>query len=156
MTAPTIHATAIRFDGHGLLLRGASGAGKSTLARLLLERAALSGRDACLVADDRVILTAETDGALVASPPAALAGLLGVAGLGLIALPHAPPVPLALVVDLVADDNLERMPDAASRRTVLAGIALPRVAVPRRSALTPGLVEPAIATLVTGRIRPLT
>ena len=153
MSTPTIHATAIRFDGHGLLLRGPSGSGKSTLARLLLERAALSGRDACLVADDRVILTAETDGALVASPPAALAGLLEVAGLGLIAIPHVPAVPLALVVDLVADDNLERMPDAASRRTVLAGVALPRVSVPRRSALAPGLVDLALGTLVTGRIR---
>ncbi|MGH2342271.1 HPr kinase/phosphorylase [Segnochrobactraceae bacterium EtOH-i3] len=153
MSPPTIHATAIRFDGHGLLLRGASGSGKSTLARLLLERAALSGRDACLVADDRVILTVDAAGALIASPPAALAGLLEVAGLGIIAMSHAPAVPLALVVDLVSEDNLERMPDAASRRMVLAGVALPRVAVPRRSALTPGLVDLAIATLVTGRIR---
>lgn len=153
MSAPTIHATALRFDGQGVLLRGASGTGKSTLARLLLERARLSGREALLVADDRVILTADAGGHLIASPPPTLAGLLEVSGLGIIALPHAPAVTLALVVDLVREDTLERMPDAASRRTVLAGIDLPRVAVAQRSVLAAGLVELAIATLVTGHIR---
>ena len=149
---PTVHATALHLDGHGILIRGASGAGKSTLARLLLERAALAGRAACLVADDRVILTGAADG-LEAAPPPALAGLLEVAGLGLIELPYAPRVRIALLVDLVEDAAIERLPDAASRRMVVAGVALPRVQVPMRSPLAPGLVELALETLVTGRIR---
>lgn len=151
--APTVHASAVRLDGHGVLIRGPSGAGKSTLARLLIERARLCGRDGVLVADDRVVLCATGDGRLQASAPAVLAGLLEVAGLGLLAVPHVASADLALVVDLVPETAMERMPDAASRRTEVAGIGLARVAVPVRAALAPGLVELALDALVTGRIR---
>lgn len=151
--AGTVHATAVRIDGHGVLIRGASGAGKSTLARLLVERARLAGRDGILVADDRVLLTPAVDGGLQAAPPPALAGLLEVAGLGIVRLPYAPLARLGLVVDLVPETAMERMPDAASRRTEIAGVGLARIAVPVRAALAPGLVELALDALVTGRIR---
>ena len=154
MSAPaTIHASALSLDGHGILIRGPSGAGKSTLVRLLLERARLCGRDGHLIADDRVILTPDGDGHLTAAAPPALAGLLEVAGLGLVELPFVSGSRLALVVDLVAPAEMERMPDAASRRMKIAGCRLARVRVPARSSLAAGLVELALETLVTGRIR---
>lgn len=149
---PTVHATALRLDGHGILIRGPSGSGKSTLARLLLERARLFGRDGILVADDRVILTPRGDTLEAAAPPV-LAGLIEVAGLGLITVPHVPATSLALIVDLVPERALARLPDAASRRTAIDGIALAAVQVPVRSSLAAGLVELALDTLVTGRIR---
>ncbi len=48
-----------------------------------------------LVADDRVDIDA-----LIARPPAALAGLLEVRGLGILQLPHQDQTELALVADL--------------------------------------------------------
>ncbi len=83
-----------------MLLLGPSGSGKSDLLLRLLHCGF------ALVADDRVELV---DG--VASPPAALAGLLEVRGLGLVHLPHLPSAPVTLAVELGAAD---RLPDPAT------------------------------------------
>ncbi|NLH83759.1 MAG: serine kinase, partial [Phyllobacteriaceae bacterium] len=50
----TIHASAVLYEGRGVLVRGASGAGKSRLVFDLVDEAATRGLDAALVADDRV------------------------------------------------------------------------------------------------------
>jgi HPr kinase/phosphorylase len=84
-----IHASCASRDGDGVLLLGPSGSGKSDLLLRLCTR----GFE--LVADDRVEVT---DG--IASPPAALAGLLEVRGLGIFRLPHVERTRLALVADL--------------------------------------------------------
>ncbi len=102
-----VHATCIALDGRGVLLRGAPGAGKSDLALRLIEGGA------SLVADDRVSLAGE-GGRLVAAPPAAIAGLLEVRGVGIVSMDHVPRCPLDLVVDLVAPEALARMPEAAT------------------------------------------
>lgn len=80
-----------------------------------------------LVADDRVLLEA-SHGRLVARPPAALAGLIEVRGLGLVRLAHEESAVVGLVVDLAATDA-ERLPEPAARRTEIEGVALPRLAV---------------------------
>ncbi len=84
-------------DGDGVLLIGPSGSGKSDLALRLL------GRGFALVADDRVDIE---DG--IAAPPAALAGLMEVRGLGVVRLPYVAAARLALVADLGA--LAERLP----------------------------------------------
>lgn len=85
------HATAVIWGGAGVLLLGESGSGKSTLA------AALIARGARLIADDQVLLQAER-GQLLAAPPAALAGVLELPGLGLMHLPYEANIPLHLAV----------------------------------------------------------
>jgi serine kinase of HPr protein (carbohydrate metabolism regulator) len=124
----SIHATCVALENGsgtspgliGVLLRGPSGSGKSDLALRLVDAGAL------LVADDRVVLAHE-DGAVVARPPAALAGLLEVRGVGPLPVPAAPAAPVRLVVDLVPPDRVERLPDP--RRCSYLGIELPLFAL---------------------------
>jgi len=101
-----VHASCVSVDGVGVLIRGAPGSGKSDLAARLIDG---GGR---LVADDRVDL-ARRDGRLIASAPAAIAGLLEVRGLGVLRVPRHAEAPVGLVVDLVGREAVERLPEAA-------------------------------------------
>ena len=83
-----------------MLLTGPPGSGKSDLLLRLLARGFL------LVADDRVDISG-----LVAQPPATLAGLLEVRGLGIMRLPYQPSAPLVLVVEL--SSSPPRLPEPA-------------------------------------------
>ncbi len=99
----TLHATTIAIDGRAVLLCGPSGSGKSDLALRLMDRGAL------LVSDDQTIIHRIHDG-LTASAPATIAGLIEVRGIGIVAVPHAGPVPVAMRVTLGPD--VVRMPEA--------------------------------------------
>ena len=88
-----VHGSAVTFGGRGILILGRSGAGKSALALGLL------GRGAALVADDQVRLE-RRGGALVATAPATIAGLIEARGIGLARLPSMPEAPLLVAVDL--------------------------------------------------------
>lgn len=123
---PTIHASAVLFGARAVLIRGPSGSGKSRLARALIDSAG-TANFARLVADDRVHVAA-CGGRLVASAPAALQGLMEVRGVGICRMPFEPAAVVGLVVDL-AEAGAERLPPEAQRRTVLAGVAVPRLAV---------------------------
>jgi serine kinase of HPr protein (carbohydrate metabolism regulator) len=122
-----------------VLLRGPSGAGKSDLALRLIDRGAV------LIADDRVVLRAEA-GRLLAGPPATIAGLIEVRGVGIVGMPWRDAVPLALVVDLVAPGTpVARMPDPAT--VEIAGMVVASVVLdpsPPSAALK---VELALAAL---------
>ena len=123
---PTVHASAVLVGARAVLIRGPAGAGKSRLALGLIE-AAQTGllRFACLVADDRVHLE-PCHGRLLARPPAALAGMIEMRGIGIRRLEHEPVAVVGLVVDLAADDA-ERLP--AASEAVISGLGLPRLAV---------------------------
>lgn len=107
-------------EGDGVLLIGPAGSGKSDLALRLL------GRGFRLVADDRVDIA---DG--LASPPASLAGLLEVRGLGIVRLPYAVSVRLALVVEL--GPAAERLPMPEHH----TGLDLPLIRLDPASASAP-------------------
>jgi HPr kinase/phosphorylase len=139
---PTVHASAVLVGARAVLIRGPAGAGKSRLALGLIE-AAQTGllRFACLVADDRVHLES-CHGRLLARPPAALAGMIEMRGIGIRRLEHEPVAVVGLVVDLAADDA-ERLP--AASEAVISGLGLPRLAVAAGAEALP-LVLATIAT----------
>ena len=136
----TLHGTVVLVGAHGVLIRGAPAAGKSLLALALIDRGAR------LVADDRVHVSA-CGGRLVASAPAAIAGLIELRGRGIVKVPHERSAVIRLVVDVVGEEALDRMPEDDQMTVALLGIPLPRQPVPdepRRAVL---LVDAAIRAL---------
>ncbi len=138
-----VHATCValrvRRSWRGVLLRGPSGAGKSDLALRLIEAGAR------LVADDQIALIRQGD-TLVGTPPGTLAGLLEVRGIGIVKLGRAQllaRVPIALLVDLVPDDRIERLPDPA--RETLLDVDLPIVKLAPFEASAPAKLRLALA-----------
>ncbi len=129
-----VHGTCVARDGAGVLLLGPAGAGKSDLALRLMAR----GFD--LVADDQVLIEDGT-----ARPPAPLAGLLEVRGLGILSVPHATTARLVLAVELGASERLPEM-----RRHQELG--LPLVQMPAESASAPERVLLALDCAL-GRVR---
>jgi HPr kinase/phosphorylase len=113
-----VHATTVEINGQGVLIRGPSGSGKSDLAIRLIDGGAI------LVADDQTEVSAQGD-RVVAHAPDPIAGLLEVRGLGLVSLPHRPWVPLALVIDLIDSDKVERLPEPS--QAYFLGLAVPRM-----------------------------
>ncbi|MGB8843426.1 MAG: RNase adapter RapZ [Aliidongia sp.] len=128
----TIHATAVAVGGRGILLRGPPGAGKSDLALRLIA----SG--AALIADDQVLLRRVGD-RILAAPPASIAGLIELRGVGIRRLPFRMDIPIALVVDLVAPDRVERLPEPAAEE--YDGVRIPLLAfAPFQSSAVPKLL----------------
>ena len=112
VTDECIHATAIAVGGRAALIRGASGMGKSDLALrcLSLAPSPLLVNSAVLVSDDQVRLRSR-DGKIYASAPVELKGRLEVRGLGIMRVPAAETAEVALIIDLVAREAVERLPD---------------------------------------------
>jgi HPr kinase/phosphorylase len=81
----------------------------------------LISQGAQLVADDRTIVT-EIGGAIAASAPAAIAGMIEARGVGILTLPHSSMENVALVVDLAVVET-ERLPQQHS--TTVLDITLP-------------------------------
>jgi len=115
-----VHSTAVAIDGRAILLRGPPGAGKSDLALRLIDRGAL------LVADDQTELR-RFDGQILARAPAAIAGLIEVRGVGILRVDAMAEAPLALVADLIASTEIERLPE--SRTENVFGLPIPLIAL---------------------------
>ena len=98
-----INATCVEIDSKGVLLRGPSGSGKSDLALRLID----SGAN--LIADDYTEVE-NIDGQLIAAAPEPIKGLLEVRGVGVVRTECQDGTEVALVVDLVAADRVERLP----------------------------------------------
>ena len=99
-----IHATCVAVAGKGVVIRGLPGAGKSDLALRLID----GGAD--LVADDICDLITE-NGRVIAAAPPSIAGKIELRGFGIVDQPHLPSAPVALVVDLMPQAEIERLPD---------------------------------------------
>ena len=113
----TVHATTVAIDGRGVLIAGPSGAGKSDLALRLIDRGAV------LVADDRTVLV-RTGESVFASAPAMIVGRMEIRGLGILAMPAAGTVPVALAVRIGRPD---RLPVPAWRE--LADVRVPELMI---------------------------
>ena len=121
----TQHGTAIAVSGRAALIVGPSGAGKSDLALRCLAVAptALIPLAAQLVGDDRVIIS-QANGQLRVAAPEAIRGKLEVRGMGVVEVPYVASADLALVVELVAPETVERLPDPLPTRRFM-GVSVP-------------------------------
>ncbi|MCE2509382.1 MAG: HPr kinase/phosphatase C-terminal domain-containing protein [Alphaproteobacteria bacterium] len=113
-----VHGTSVAWKESALLLRGPPGSGKSDLALRLIEAGA------GLIADDQTRLTVQKGRLYAASPPS-ITGLLEIRGIGIVKVKAAPAAPLALVVDLVSRETLERSPEVT--HCIYLDVTLPRL-----------------------------
>jgi HPr kinase/phosphorylase len=140
-----IHGSCAAQEGYAVLILGPPGAGKSDLVLRLL------GRGWTLVADDQVEV-APGPSLATAAPPAALAGMLEVRGLGILRdLPHLASAPLALVAQLAPRAEVPRLPSPA-RHPLAGGASLPLLALHAFDASAPQKLEWALAAAM-GRAR---
>ena len=145
--SPTIHATAVLVGAKAVLIRGEPGSGKSRLALRLIETAGRELPFVRLVGDDRVYIESGA-GRLIVRPPPQLAGLLEIRGSGIVRVPFEAAAVVGLVIDLGYLGD--RMPAAESRKAVLEGVVLPRLAVPPGHDPMPLAVEASL-----GRFGPI-
>jgi len=132
-----LHGCCVAWPEGAVLIRGESGSGKSDLALRLIDLGAE------LVADDQVILEKE-DGRLMARAPENLAGLLEVRGIGILTVGHRGKARLLLVIDLVDEERVERMPEAQTAD--LLDIELPLYRLSPWPASAPNKVRLAMRT----------
>lgn len=126
MTATLHQFTSVAKGGRAMLISGAPGVGKSSLALALIDRGAV------LVGDDGVALETR-DGVLYASPAPATRGLMEVRGVGVVSMPVAEDVPVALLIHL--SPEAPRYVESAGQ-DLLCGITLPAITLwPEASAL---------------------
>jgi HPr kinase/phosphorylase len=111
-----VYGTCIAIDGRAVLLRGPSGSGKSDLALRVIEAGGL------LVSDDQTVLTRENE-TLVATSPNAITGQIEIRGVGILPVAAARRAPLALVLDLVPSEQVDRFPEP--RRCQYLGVDVP-------------------------------
>ena len=124
--AEVVHGTCVALGQRGALLRGPSGCGKSDLALrflFLARRGPAAIEPPALVADDQVELRRD-GGRVLATAPASICGKIEVRGVGIINVKALTTCELVLVVDLVAPEAVERMPEKDDN-VRLAGIDLP-------------------------------
>jgi serine kinase of HPr protein (carbohydrate metabolism regulator) len=123
------HCTVLQIDGKGILIDGPPGSGKTSLALGLLEHAERRRLNGAMICDDQAILFA-TEGRLVATAPPAIAGKVEIRGFGIAGIHHRPACEIALLVRIVADEFVERMPYDTTER--LLDVMLPHLKVPAR------------------------
>jgi serine kinase of HPr protein (carbohydrate metabolism regulator) len=133
-----VHSTAVALGDDGILFRGPSGSGKSELALRLIDEGAR------LVADDQTELR-RFGAALRMSAPATIAGHLEVRGIGILRVPSVAWAALRLVVDLVPEAAVERLPEP--RVCELEGLSFPLLALSPHSAATPAKLRLALRAL---------
>ncbi len=129
-----MQASCVAVGGRGILIQGPPGSGKSSLALALLDRGAE------LIGDDGVTLAARS-GAVWASPPPHIAGLIEVRNVGLLTRPVAGSAPVALT--LVLDYAAPRLPEAPDLVDI-GGISIPRLALWPDSPVLPLRAEAAL------------
>ncbi len=113
-----VHASAVRLSGKGVLLLGPSTSGKSDLALRLIDVGAV------LIADDQVRLSLAGD-RLHAGPPACLAGLIELRGMGIMRVPFEEGF-LDLAVELqTCDAVIDPLPEPAVASWL--GVDLPKI-----------------------------
>jgi len=134
ISSETVHVSTVAIAGKAVLIGGLSGSGKSDLALRLIDRGAV------LVSDDYTMVRRTADGLIACAPPN-ISGKMEVRGLGIVDMPCATDVPVALFVDL--DATPLRLPEPGETRS-LAGVAVPVVVLNAHEDSAPIKVELAL------------
>ncbi len=134
LSSETIHVSSVAIDGRAVLIGGRSGSGKSDLALRLIDRGAI------LISDDYTFVRRVKNQAF-ASAPERIAGRMEVRGVGIIELPTAQDVPVALYIELSGEPV--RLSEGQDRIAV-AGLPIPSVALDGHHASAPLKVEAAL------------
>ncbi|MCG8489981.1 MAG: HPr kinase/phosphatase C-terminal domain-containing protein [Sneathiellales bacterium] len=98
------HGTVVDIAGKGVLIEGPSGSGKSDLAFRLIDRGA------SFITDDQVLLEKRRRG-ILATAPDSIRGYLEVRGVGIVSMPVAGGAYIHLVVKLVSEEDVPRLPE---------------------------------------------
>lgn len=117
-----MHGTCVALGGRAAVIRGKPGAGKSDLALRFISAFRHDG--AALVADDQIRICRK-QGNLCVSAPEKIAGLIEVRGVGIISLPPQPQAELALIVELTAAGEIERIPSDPWPSEEILGVCVP-------------------------------
>ncbi len=143
-----LHGTCLRVGGRGVLIIGPPGSGKSDLALRLIDAPgygiSANPMRSELVSDDQVIV-ARQGTVLVASAPASILGKLEVRGLDIVELETVPSVDLTLVVRLLPQAGIERLPGALTFE--ILGLSLPLVEIDAASVSAPARLRAAVSWL---------
>lgn len=131
MTRILAHGTAIKVGDTGLVFVGPAGSGKSSLALQTLFSARIAGHSAALVSDDQVFLEM-VDGAVRASAPASIAGLIELRGSGIGRVTSISEAVLHYAVRLVEVHSENRIPQENQYWRAEGGIALPMIFLDRK------------------------
>lgn len=126
------HATAVDIAGNGVLICGPSGSGKSDLALRLIDRGA------SFISDDQVELVLRRRG-IFASAPTAIRGLIEIRGLGITSMPIAGGCFVRLIVELVAPQEVPRLPKPEHQ--ILLGEKIPVIRLNAFEVSTPIKIE---------------
>ena len=137
LSSENLHASTVALNGRAVIISGPSGSGKSDLTLRLIDRGF------SLVSDDRTIVRKAGD-QVIASAPDTIRGKLEIRGVGIVDMPCADDVPVALVVDLTSD--ITRLPDDARERNIL-GTSIPLISVDAMTASAPSKVAIALDRL---------
>ena len=140
-----VHGSSVAIDGRGVLLRGPPGCGKSDLALRLIDQGAM------LVADDQTELQRRGD-TLEMTAPSPLAGLIEVRGVGIVPVPHVERAALSLVVDLVPEPAVERLPEP--RSCAFEGVVIPLLALDPFAASAPAKLRLALKSALPAAVLP--
>jgi serine kinase of HPr protein (carbohydrate metabolism regulator) len=134
LSAETLHASTVAFDGRAALISGPSGSGKSDLALRLIDRGFV------LVSDDQTVVKKDGD-RLIATAPPTIAGKLEVRGLGIVDMERVDTAPIALAVELTGE--IQRLPDDTRERLIL-GVKLPLISINAAEASAPAKIALAL------------
>ncbi len=129
-----IHGTCVEIGGAGVLITGQPGSGKSSLALRLIDQPGHGlGNQllrARLVSDDQVLLHKDSrKGALMATAPDEIKGLLEVRGLGLMPLEPVAKTRVILHVALKPAGEIERLPRFGQVMSAFEGVSVPLLEV---------------------------
>ncbi|MEE9375227.1 MAG: hypothetical protein V3V04_02705 [Rhizobiaceae bacterium] len=126
------HGSVILLGCDGIIIQGNSGSGKSRLAHQLVQEWKNRGLFSSWVGDDQIILQPHKNG-IIAQPPEATKGLAERRFSGIQNVTFEDSAQLSLIVKLIEQTELERMPEQANTAILKGTLKLPTINAPKNN-----------------------